>query len=267
MNFGLIRPKNPILGGELAGEIEADGKDVGRFKVGDQIYGIGGAGAYAEYLCRREGSGFDIKPANMTYEEAAAVPFGGITALHFLRDLAKVEPGQKVLINGASGGVGTAAVQLASHYGAEVTGVCSAANLELVRSLDADRVIDYTSEDFTRSGETYDVVFDTVGTSSFSRSKRALEPDGIYLAAVFGLIGMRQQRWTSWRGGKRVMTGIAPGKAGDLAFPRELIEAGRYRSFIDRRYPLEQTAEAHRYVDKGHKRGNVVISVTSEDKT
>ena len=203
----------------------------------------------------------------MTYEEAAAVPFGAGTALFFLRDMAKIQRGQKVLINGASGGVGTAAVQLARYYGAEVTGVCSAKNLELVKSLGADKVIDYTQEDFTQSGETYDIIFDTVvGKTSFSRCKGSLKQNGLYLAVAGGLQELVQMLWTKVAGSQKVLFGSPPECKEGLIFLKELVEAGKIKPVIDRRYPLEQTAEAHRYVDKGHKKGNVVITVAHHNK-
>ena len=201
------------------------------------------------------------KPANMTYEEAAAIPFGSHTALYFLRDKANVQSGQKVLIYGASGSVGSAAVQLAKHFGAEVTGVCSTANLELVKSLGADHVIDYTKEDFTKNGQTYDVIFETVGKSSFSKNISSLKEGGIYLGGSAGMSEMMQMQWASMRGGKRVAFGPAPEHKEDLVFLKELIEAGELKAVIDRRFPLPQTAEAHRYAEKGHKKGNVVITV------
>jgi NADPH:quinone reductase-like Zn-dependent oxidoreductase len=268
--FGLRRPKRTILGMELAGEIEAAGKKVELFRKSDQVFGILEAsfGAYAEYVCMPEDGPLAVKPANMTYEEAAAVPFGAITALRFLRDKGNIQSGQKVLINGASGGVGTYAVQLARYYGAEVTGVCSTTNLELVRSLGAGQVIDYTKEDFTKSGETYDMIFDTVGKTSFSGCKNSLNQKGLYLAGAGGLKEMVQMLWTSMTAslpgrqtGKRVLAGPALGRKEDLIFLRELIEAGKIRPVIDRCYPLEQAAEAHRYVDKGHKKGNVILTV------
>jgi NADPH2:quinone reductase len=265
--FGIRRPRKTILGTELAGVIEAAGSQVRSYRAGDQVYGMAGSrfGAYAEYLCLPEDAALAPKPANLSYEEAAAVPFGAGTALYFVRDQAKIEPGQKVLINGASGGVGTYAVQLTKYYGAEVTGVCSTTNLELVKSLGADHVIDYTQEDFTRSGRTYDVIYDTVGKTSFSGVKDALTEEGIYLAGAGGPPEFLQMMWTSIRGGKKVMAGMAPDSRENLAFLKELLEAGKIRPVIDRRYPLEEMAEAHRYVDRGHKRGSVVITVVHED--
>jgi NADPH:quinone reductase-like Zn-dependent oxidoreductase len=266
---GLIRPKRiTILGQELAGEIEAVGKDVKRFKKGDQIFAaLGfGMGAYAEYICRPEKPNemegvLAIKPTNMTYDEAAAVPVGGLEALHFLRK-GNIQSGQKVLINGAGGSIGTFAVQLAKHYGAEVTAVDSTGKLDMLRSIGSDQVIDYTQEDFTKSDQTYDVIFDVVGKSSFSGSIKSLKQNGRYLLANPGLSQMVRGGWTSMRSSKNVISGAASHKTGDLIFLKKLIEAGKIKSVIDRHYPLEQTAEAHRYVETGHKKGNVVITVT-----
>jgi len=257
---GLLRPKNSILGVELAGEVEAVGKDVKLFKQGDQVFGGGRPGAHAEYTCMPEDK-VAMKPSNMTYEEAAAVHFGAVTALLFLRDYGCIQSGQKVLINGASGGVGTFAVQLAKYFRAEVTGVCSTTNLELVQSLGADRVIDYTKEDFTKSGQTYDIIFDAVGKSSFSKCKSALNRNGIYLSTVATIPLILQMLWTSKIGSKKAIFAMSPLNKEDLIFLKDLIEAGKVRSIIDRCYPLEQTAEAHRYAEQGHAKGKVVITL------
>jgi NADPH:quinone reductase-like Zn-dependent oxidoreductase len=262
--FGLLRPKIRILGSVFAGEIEAAGKDVNRFKAGDRVFGSTGMsfGAYAEYVCLPEEGSVVLKPANMTYEEAAAIPFGATTSLIFLRDKVNIKSGQKVLIYGASGALGTAAVQLACYFGAEVTGICSTANLELVKSLGADKVIDYTKEDFTKSGQTYDIVFDTIGKSEFSGCLRSLKEKGVYLKAVhMDLLSILRGLWTSMTTTKKVKGAIAVPCKEDLIFLKELIEAGKMKAVIDRFYPLEQIAEAHRYVEKGHKKGNVIITV------
>jgi NADPH:quinone reductase-like Zn-dependent oxidoreductase len=250
--LGFTRPKNPILGMELAGVVESVGKDVTLFKPGDEVFGFTGwgLGAYAEYVCVREQPRKSVtkdgmlatKPANMSYEEAAAgAATGGVTALRILRK-AHTESGTKVLIYGASGSVGTYAVQLAKSFGAYVTGVCSTANLDLVRSLGADRVIDYTQQDFTEGEETYDVVFDAVGKLSPSRARRPLSKTGVYLNV---------NKDSRSKGGSPE----------DLAFLKDLIETGKVRTVIDRRYPLEEIVEAHTYVEKGHKKGHVVVTV------
>ena len=263
--FGLLRPRRTIPGNELAGEIEAVGKDITRFKVGDQVYGIiwnvSFGGANAEYICLPENE-VAIKPVNMTYEEAAAAPIGGLTALVLLRK-GNIQRGQKVLIVGASGSVGTFAVQLARYFGAEVTAVCSTANIEMVKSLGGDKIIDYTQDDFTKNGQTYDIIFDAVMKTSFSHSKSSLTPRGVFITVDWPLL---QALWTSIVGRKKVVIGIA-NRIEDLTFLRELIEAGKVKSVIDRCYPLSQTAEAHRYVETAHKKGNVVITVEHNSKT
>ena len=265
---GFLKPRNPILGQELAGEVEAIGRNVTRFSPGDQVFGMDMFGAYAEYKCMPENGALAIKPANISYEDAASIPNGALTALPFLRDKGKIRSGQTVLIYGASGSVGTAAVQFARYYGAKVTGVCSTANLEMVKSLGADQVIDYTREDFTENGKTYDIIFDTVGKCSFSQCKGSLTDEGIYLATVPSPVMMLQALWPARSGSKKVKfvaAGLSPAreKIKDLVFLTELIEAGKFKPVIDRCYPLEQMAEAHRYVEKGHKKGNVVITVNS----
>ncbi|HSG16922.1 MAG TPA: NAD(P)-dependent alcohol dehydrogenase [Anaerolineae bacterium] len=262
--LGIRGPKKSLLGCELAGEIETVGNDVKLFAEDDQVYAATtfGPGTYAEYVCLPEDGPVALKPANMTYEEAAAVPFGALSALNFLRK-ANIQSGQEVLINGASGAVGTAAVQLAKYYEAEVTGICSTANSELVKSLGADKVIDYTNEDFTQSDQTYDVIYDTVGKLSFSSIENSLKDSGIFLAGSMTAV---QGQWLSMRSSRTVVAGTDSEEAEDLAFLKELIEAGKFKPTIDRRYPLEQIPEAHRYVDKGHKKGNVVITVVHDDK-
>jgi len=272
---GFRRPARiTILGMELAGEIAAVGKDAKRFKPGDQVFaatGFVGMGACAEYMClpeEPEEGALVIKPANMTYEEAAAVPVGGLEALHFLRQ-GNIQSGQKVLINGAGGTIGLFAVQLAKYFGAEVTGVDSTRKLDMLRSIGADQVIDYTQEDFTKIGQSYDFILDVVSMSSFSGSIRSLKQNGRYLIANPGLSQMVRGRWTSMisrQTGKKVIFGAAYPKSEDLIFLKELIEAGKIESVIDRCYPLEQIPEAHRYVETGHKKGNVVITVEHNGK-
>jgi NADPH:quinone reductase-like Zn-dependent oxidoreductase len=266
--LGIREPKNTILGAELAGEIEAVGKDVKRFKKGDQVFASTlehGFGAYAEYVCLPEDGLLAIRPDNVTCEEAVTLPIGGRTALYFLR-AANIQRGQKVLIYGASGSVGTFAVQIAKYFGAEVTGVCSSPNLELVNSLGADRVIDYTKEDFTKDAESYDVIFDTVGKASYTGCMKALKKDGVYLQAVAAPGMSLRMRWTSMTSSKRLIGGGPPRKSEDLNFLKELVQAGKVKPVIDRVYPMEQIVEAHRYVDKGHKKGNVVITLAQKEK-
>ncbi|MGB9928474.1 MAG: NAD(P)-dependent alcohol dehydrogenase [Methanosarcina sp.] len=270
---GLLKPKF-IPGDEMAGEIEAAGKNVKRFKKGDKVFGSAGTafGTHAEYICLPEGAALAIKPANVNYGEAVTVCYAGLTALPFLRDRANIKSRQKVLINGASGSIGTLAVQLARYWRAEVTGVCSTVNLELVRSLGADKVIDYTREDFTRSSQTYDIIFDVVARSSFSKCKNALKPGGVYLTTFPSPEIMLQAIWTSKFGSKKAIfaaTGLrsANEKVKDLLFLKELTEAGKIKPVIDRRYSPEQIIEAHRYVEKGHKKGNVIITFEHNDKT
>jgi NADPH:quinone reductase-like Zn-dependent oxidoreductase len=253
--------------------IESVGKDVKSFRVGDSVLADSGSsyGAHAEYICLPEDEPLAIRPANMSYEEAAAVPYGALTALPFLRDRGCIQSGHKVLINGASGAVGTAAVQLAKYFGAEVTGVCSTANVELVKSLGADEVIDYAKEDFTRTDQTYDIIFDTVGKWSFARCKGSLRQGGVYLTTVLTLAIYPRMLWTSKIGSKRAiiaLTGLRPSseKSKDLLFIKGLIEAEELRAIVDRCYSLEEAAEAHRYAEEGHKKGNVVLNVEANGK-
>ena len=269
--LGFLRPKPVILGQELAGEIEAVGKNVSRFKAGDQVYGATSLslGAYAQYKCMSEtpaalGGALALKPANLTYAQAAAAPVGGLEALHFIRQ-ANIQTGQKVLINGAGGSIGTMAVQLAQLRGGDVTAVDSGEKLDMLRSIGAAQVIDYTREDFTRGGQTYDVIMDVVGQSPFSRSLAALKPNGRYLLVNPRLLD-RLRAGRSSTGSRQVIIGTGPQKAEDLNYLKDLIEAGQLKPVIDRSYPLEQMADAHRYVDAGHKRGNVVITVAHNDR-
>lgn len=262
ITLGFTKPKNPIFGFELAGEVEAIGKAVKRFKKGDPVFGSAfgvNFGAHAEYKCLPEDGIVAIKPTNLTYEEAAAVPLGGSTALYFLRK-AHIQSGQKVLINGASGAVGTYAVQLAKYFGAEVIGVCSTLNLEMVKALGADKVIDYTKEDFTKNGQTYDIIFDAVGKTTFSQCQNSLRKGGYYLHTVLPgaeVIG----RWYSMTTGKHVIGGTVVERTEDLIFLKDLIEAGKLKPVINECFPLAQIANAHRHVETGHKKGNVVITL------
>jgi NADPH:quinone reductase-like Zn-dependent oxidoreductase len=258
---GLLRPKRRILGNEMAGEVAAVGGAVTEFSVGDAVFGTTGPrlGGHAEYVCRRASGLIAHKPAGLSFEDAAAIPDGALSALTCLRR-AGVKPGGKLVVYGASGSIGTAGVQLARHLGADVTAVCNTKNLELVRSLGADRVIDYTREDFRRNGETYDVVFDAVGKLTFSSCKHSLKPGGIYIATD-GLRNFPLGLWTSRFGDKKVSLPLPDSKQEDIVFLTELIESGRYRPVVDRRYPLEQVVDAMRYVETEQKVGNVVITV------
>ena len=259
--MGFRKPKRQILGDDLAGVVESVGKDVTKFKKGDQVFGTVGfnMGAHAEYICLPEDGPFTNKPANLTDEEAAAIPFGGHTALFFLKK-ANIQKGQKVLVYGASGSVGTFAVQIARHYGADVTGVCSTSNLEMVKSLGAE-VIDYTKEDYTLSGP-YDVIFDTVGKSSYSGCMRMLKPQGIFILGAVFKFSWYLRALASIFSRKRVILGVAAERQEDMILLKELAEAGELKPIIDRIYPFEEIAAAHRYVDKGHKKGNVVIQIS-----
>ena len=260
--LGITKPRQPILGSELAGVVESVGKNVSRFKIGDPVFAFSDTrmGCHAEYNCMPQDGAVVLKPPSLRYEEAAALSFGGTTALDFLRR-GKLQRGEGVLVNGASGGVGTAVVQLARHLGAQVTGVCSSTNMEWVKSLGASRVIDYTQEDFTKNGETYDVIVDTVGTAPFARCKASLKDKGRLLLVLAGLPQMLQAPWVSMFSNKKVIAGPVSVKPEDLRFLAELAEAGEFKPVMDRRYPFEQLVEAHRYVDTGRKKGNVVITM------
>jgi len=267
ISFGYSKPKKTILGSEFAGEVEKVGKDVKKFKKGDQVFAYVGMnmGANAEYLCMPEDGMVGTKPNNMTYQEAACVPYGGIMALSHLRKV-DIRKGQKVLINGASGGIGSLALQLVKHYGAEVTGVCSTPRVKYVKALGADKVIDYTKEDFTKNGETYDLIYDILGKSSFSRCKKSLKENGRYLLASFKMGKVFQMLGTKIIGKKKVICAVASEKQEDMVLLKELVEAGKIKTIIDRTYPLEETAKAHKYLEKGHKKGHVVITVEHNDK-
>lgn len=260
--YGLIKPKINILGSVFSGEIENVGEDVKHFKVGDLVFGHAdmSLGAYAEYKCVSENSSVALKPTNVSHQEAAVIPFGGVTAWHFLKKTT-IKSGQKVLVVGASGAVGSAAVQLAKSQGAIVTGVCSTANMDLVKSLGADQVIDYTKTDFTQQGETYDVIFDTVKAISVSGSLKSLNKNGIMILSAAGMSEMLQGLWISMTSSKKVITGVISHNAADIVFLKELIEAGQLKPVIDRTYSLEQIVEAHAYAEQGHKKGNVAIAI------
>jgi NADPH:quinone reductase-like Zn-dependent oxidoreductase len=260
--FGLTRPKIKILGSVFSGQVVSIGEDVKHFKVGDFVFGHTDMsfGSYAEYICLPENASIALKPSNISHKEAAVIPFGGVTALHFIKK-AMIKPGQKVLVAGASGAVGSAAVQLAKSLGAIVTGVCSSANIALVQSIGADKVIDYTKEDFTQNGEIYDVIFDTVNAISVSRSLKSLSKNGIMILSAAGMSEMLQDLWISMTSNKKVMTGVISHTGKDIVFLKGLIEAGQLKPVIDKTYSLEQIAEAHAYVEKGHKKGNVAIEI------
>jgi NADPH:quinone reductase-like Zn-dependent oxidoreductase len=263
LSFGWSKPKTTILGSELAGQVEAVGAAVTKFQPGDEVFAYVGMkmGAYAEYLCIPETGMVALKPSNLTYAEAATLPYGATMASSLLRK-ANLRPGHKVLIHGASGGIGSMAVQLAKHHGAEVTGVCGTPRLDFVRALGADRVVDYTQEDFTQNGETYDVIFDILGKGSFARLRQSLTPNGIYLLASYKMKAVLQMLWTAvTRSPQKVICAFAEEKVQDLVQVKELAEAGEIKAVIDRCFPLEQAAEAHRYVEAGGKQGPVVITV------
>jgi len=260
LGVGITGPRSPILGSEVAGEVVAVGQSVSRFATGDKVFAARMGDCHAEYVAIREKDVAPM-PANLSFGEAAALTFGGLTALQFLRDKAQIEAGERVLVNGASGAVGSAAVQLAKHFGAVVTGVCSAANAQLVRSLGADHVIDYTTEDFTRSGERYDIIFDAVGNCPFDRCKAVLAPGGRLLLVVGTLGQMIGAMVRSSRAGRKVLSGVASVRTADLLLLRSLAEAGAFKPLIDRTYPFARIVDAHAHVDTGRKRGNVVISL------
>jgi len=272
LSSGLLKPKHKILGLDIAGRVEAAGSHVKQFQPGDEVFGTSDFGAFAEYVCAREAA-LVLKPANISFEEAAAAPVVAFSALQGLRDKGQIQPGQKVLINGASGGVGTFAVQIAKSFGAEVTGVCSTRNLDMVRSIGADQVIDYTEQDFSQNGPRYDLIIDNVGNRSVSDLKRALSPQGIcviigYTSPALLLQHMLLGALISMTGGKKIgLLGEAKPNKKDLVFIAELLEAGKVVPVIDRRYPLSETAEAIRYLEEGHARGKVIITVEHNNKT
>jgi 2-desacetyl-2-hydroxyethyl bacteriochlorophyllide A dehydrogenase len=260
--YGFMRPKINILGTVFSGQVESIGQEVSRFKVGDLVFGHTDMsfGSYAEYKCLPENASIALKPTNISHTEAAVIPFGGVTALHFLKKT-MIEQGQKVLVVGASGAVGSAAVQLAKSFGANVTAVCSTQNIALVKSVGADKVIEYTKEDFTQNGETYDVIFDAVKAISVSRSLKSLNKNGIMILSAAGMSEMLQGLWISMTSKKKVMTGVISHNTEDMIFLKGLIETGKLKPIIDRTYRLDQIAEAHAYVEKGHKKGNIAVEV------
>lgn len=265
---GLLKPKHKVLGLDVAGRVEAVGENFKQFQVGDEVLALSlNLGTFAEYLCASESQTIAVlKPADMSFEEAASVPFSALSAQTCLRDLGQIQPGQKVLINGASGAVGTFAVQIAKSFGAEVTGVCSTRNLDMVRSIGADRVIDYTQEDFTQSEGRYDLIFDAVRKRSFSDCRRALGPQGIYVTTAFSPALALQQQWISMTGSQKMVPMIPKRLAKrDLQYLKELLEAGKMKPVTDRSYPLSEVPEALQYYGKGHARGKVVITVCGSD--
>jgi NADPH:quinone reductase-like Zn-dependent oxidoreductase len=273
MTGGLLKPKNKILGADIAGRVEAVGRNVKQFQPADEVFGdisACGWGGFAEYVCASENA-LALKPANISFEEAAAVPLAAVTALQGIRDKGQIQPGQKVLINGASGGVGTFAVQIAKSFGAEVTAVCSTRNLDMARSIGADQVIDYTQEDFTQNGQRYDLIIAANGYHSISDYKRALSPKGIYVMTGGSMAQIFQAMllgpWISMTGSKKMGNSATKPNKNDLAFMKELLEAGKVVPVIDRRYPLSKVAEAIRYLGEGHARGKVVITLEHNDKT
>lgn len=262
LEFGIRKPKKYVLGSEFSGVIEAIGKEVKRLKIGDEVFGYRGPlfGAYAEFLCMPESGLVTHKPANMSFEEATLIPYGALTALSHLKKM-NIQPGQKVLVNGASGGIGSAGVQFAKYFGAEVTGVCGTRKLAFVQALGADKVIDYTKEDYTKNGETYDLIYDILGKSAFGTCQHSLTPNGILLYASFKVKQLIQMMRTSKSTGRKVICALSSENLDDLNFIKELVEAGKFKTVIDKRFPLEETAEAHRYYESGKNTGNVVISV------
>ncbi|MFZ1402042.1 MAG: NAD(P)-dependent alcohol dehydrogenase [Anaerolineae bacterium] len=273
LSSGLLKPKNEILGSDIAGRVEAVGSNVTQFKVGDEVFGdisACGWGGFAEYACARENA-FALKPTNLSFEEAAAVPMAAVTALQGIRYAGQIRPGQKVLINGASGGVGTFAVQLAKSSGAEVTAVCSTRNLDMARSIGADHVIDYTKEDFTKTGQQYDLILAANGDRSISDYRRALSPKGIYVQTGGSMAQMTQAMlqgpWISMTGSKKMGNmGVAKPNQNDLALMKELLEAGKVKPVIDRCYPLSEVPDAIRYLEEGHAKGKVVITVAQRNE-
>ena len=268
MAMGWRKPRIRVLGNEFAGDVVAVGRDVERFKPGDQVFGgtSDRFGAYAEYMCLSEKAPVTLKPAGLSYEEAAVIPYGAVHALSILRR-AKLGPGQRILINGASGGIGAAAVQIAKHLGADVTAVCGGARLDYVRALGADRAIDYAEQDFTQNGETYDVIFDILGLTPFSRGRHSLEPRGVLLYASFKGRHLLAMLRTSLSRGRRAVCALAPGGLEDLLAVKELVEAGKIKAIVDKHFPLEKAAEAHRYVETGERKGSVAIIVGAGDGT